>query len=416
MFKIKIKPPKPPGEDPVAQPTQAHTSPAVPDAADGSHISTEPGSVPPIKLKRFNIKKPVQQKLRIKQKVNPSKIVLRKTFTVGHGYDSEASDREEDPLVETHMILRFKPGPEADYVRSKIEAKGPMEGISIKFKEPRKAVVRVQNKLFAAKLVDLPTITETYKTFDKKNIYKVADVCQMLLVGDRISHEDTVTAMPTQPKDFTFPHGLTPPLRYVRQRRFRKRASAKTIETVEKEVDRLLALDARAEQTTYTIMDKGQLLRDQSQTPTEGSQRDEYEEVDEAVEMQEASDYEDLAAELEAALDSPAASGYGTPMLRDASVPAGGVTPSAAGSVSDQGSSDGSDVGSEDEDATKEQIERKTGQKVLREGVASLQEVIANQKAEIERAINPIMKQRLITRLRKFEAELETKLAEMEEA
>ncbi|ORY78674.1 TAFII55 protein conserved region-domain-containing protein, partial [Protomyces lactucae-debilis] len=348
----------------------------------------------------------------------PSKIVLRKTFTVGHGYDSEASDREEDPLVETHMILRFKPGAEAEYVRSKIEAKGPMEGVSIKFKDPRNAVVRVQNKLFAAKLVDLPTITETFKTFDKKNIYKVADVCQMLLVGDRISHEDTVVAIPTQPKDFVYPHGLTPPLRYVRQRRFRKRASAKTIETVEKEVDRLLALDARAEQTTYTIMDKEQLRREQSQTPDEEGQHGQngYDDVDEAMELQEGSDYEDLAAELEAALDSPAASGYGTPLARDTPGPTGIATPDAAASASEEGSSDGSDVGSdEDEDISKEQIERKTGQKVLREGVASLQEVIANQKAEIDRAINPIMKQRLITRLRKFEAELETKMAEIEE-
>ncbi|CCG83724.1 protein of unknown function [Taphrina deformans PYCC 5710] len=386
MFKIKIKPPSSVngGASP-ANEIGGHSGPATPTVK-------QPGS---------------------------GKIVLRKSFVGGYGYDSEASDKEEDPLIENHIILRFKSENEAEFVRGLIDAKGSMEGLSIKFKDARNAVVTIQKKLYAAKLVDLPTITEVHKSFDKKNVYKVADVCQMLLVGDRISHEDTVLAIPTQPKDFVFPHGLTPPLRNVRTRRFRKRASAKTIESVEKEVDRLFSLDANSEQTTYTIMDKDELVREQSGTPDPRTAMDSGEDEDE--EMEEGSDYEDLAADLEAQLNSPlpspltpsVAPAISSALLIDTQTPSAAPSPLASPDVSD----DGSDVGSdEDEDATKDQAARKTGQKALRESITNLQHVIANKKSDIDRAINPIMKQRLITTLRKFESELEMKMAEFEEA
>lgn len=41
--------------------------------------------------------------------------------------------------------------------------------------------------------------------------------------------------------EFLYPHGMTPPLRHVRKRRFRKRLNRQAIEIVENEVDRLLA-------------------------------------------------------------------------------------------------------------------------------------------------------------------------------
>ena len=91
--------------------------------------------------------------------------------------------------------------------------------------DPRRAVVRIRRNLYAAKLVDLPTIIETSKTLDKKNLYKTGDICQMLLVGEQISHEETILAYPSKPSDYIYPHGITPPLRWVRKRRFRKRIS-----------------------------------------------------------------------------------------------------------------------------------------------------------------------------------------------
>lgn len=402
MLKIKMKVPK------------ARPGDATPESPQDTGTSS-----PLLATRKFKIKQPKQQKLKVMPAVSSSKILLRKSFVGGYGYDSEAEDREDDPTVETHIILRFKSGLEADYVRSQIDAKNPLEALSIKFKDSRNAVVTVQKKLFAARLVDLPTITEVHKSFDKKNVYKVADVCQMLLVGDRISHEDTVLAIPSNPRDFIYPHGLTPPLRNVRARRFRKRASAKTIESVEKEVDRLFSLDASSEQTTYTIMDKDDLEREQSGTPDFKMSLEPDGDREELMEDEEGSDYEDLAADLEAQLNSPAELDFNnTPARPTLAKPAEAPTPMAPSvAVSPDASSEGSDVGSdEDEEVSKEQVVKKSGQKALREGVANLQEVIASKKADIERAINPIMKQRMITTLRKFENELQMKMSELEEA
>lgn len=328
-----------------------------------------------------------QTKINIKRSHNSSKVILRRSYVAGYGYDSEASDREDDPTIESHMILRFKSGTEADYVRSQIEQKNPLDGISIKFKDPRNAAVTIQGKLFAAKLVDLPTITEVHKSFDKKNIFKVADICQMLIVGDRISHEDTVLALPSHAKDFVYPNGLTPPLKNVRTRRFRKRASAKTIESVEKEVDRLFSLDALSEQTTYTIMD-----------------RDDLEKEDTRMEEAENSEYEDLAADLEAQLNSP----FGSPQAKP--TPTTQQQQPAAASES----SDGSDIGSDDADEDNDAQNRITTQKAHREGVTQLEAAIAARKADLERAINPIMKQRLITTIRKLESQLSMTLENQE--
>lgn len=50
---------------------------------------------------------------------------------------------------------------------------------------------------------------------------------------------------------YNFPHGLTPPLKHVRKRRFRKKLSKRAIEEVEREVERLLEIDATAEDVQY---------------------------------------------------------------------------------------------------------------------------------------------------------------------
>lgn len=91
----------------------------------------------------------------------------------------------------------------------------------------------------------------------------------MLLVEEiPISNEETVTAKKAfNANEFIYPHSLTPPLRHVRKRRFRKRLNRQVhipacnhfgprfltfriqaIENVENEVDRLLAEDRAADQ------------------------------------------------------------------------------------------------------------------------------------------------------------------------
>lgn len=101
------------------------------------------------------------------------------------------------------------------------------------FLDSRRAVFHIGNTSYNAKLVDLPAIIESQKTLDNRQLFKVADICQMLLVEDAVPTGDGIgttsnsnnDAKAFDVKDFIWPHGLTPPLRQVRKRRFRKRVN-----------------------------------------------------------------------------------------------------------------------------------------------------------------------------------------------
>jgi len=49
--------------------------------------------------------------------------------------------------------------------------------------------VRVDNQEFVASLLDLPTISETYRTVDRINLFKSNDVSQMIYVHKPEEHE-----------------------------------------------------------------------------------------------------------------------------------------------------------------------------------------------------------------------------------
>ncbi|KAF1737412.1 Transcription initiation factor TFIID subunit 7 [Beauveria bassiana] len=188
----------------------------------------------------------------------------------GDGYDSEASDRELDPAIEEQFILRMVPGEHSDYVRAMMEAgkvgvsrqQGGAQ-ISLKFfdEESRRAVVTVKGQMFAAVMVDLPTITESMKTWDKKSFLKSADVCQMLLVFQMVKTEEEAkkATLPSvvDAGSFKWPHGLTPPMHDCVNRRFAKTISRKEIEDKEQEVERLLGEDAMADRTAWEWVDEG---------------------------------------------------------------------------------------------------------------------------------------------------------------
>ena len=78
----------------------------------------------------------------------------------------------------------------------------------------------------------------------------------MLLVDDGTGlpeeHPNLNNSMLRSGSDpFVYQHGLTPPLKHVRKRRFRKKLSKRAIEEVEQEVERLLEVDAQAEDVQY---------------------------------------------------------------------------------------------------------------------------------------------------------------------
>ena len=68
-----------------------------------------------------------------------------------------------------------------DFVHNAVDS-GDLTGLNVKWVTKEKAVVKVNDTLYSARLIDLPTITEIFKTIDRKNVFKTFDVCQILLV------------------------------------------------------------------------------------------------------------------------------------------------------------------------------------------------------------------------------------------
>ncbi|KAF0991719.1 hypothetical protein HZS_2634 [Henneguya salminicola] len=107
---------------------------------------------------------------------------------------------------------------------------------------------------FYGKVVDLPCIIESNKSIDCKSIYKTGDISQMLICSLEPFSESRDTNLAVIPggwtaKKFLWPHGLTPPLKNVRTRRFRKIQKKKVTDysDVEKELRRLIQADISAE-------------------------------------------------------------------------------------------------------------------------------------------------------------------------
>lgn len=128
--------------------------------------------------------------------------------------------------------------------------------IKIENNEMRYGEVKFDNWLFHSKVVDLPTIVESLKTIDNKSFYKTADICQMLLCREEddqtTDDESQIQKKKKDPnkvdKKYLWPHGITPPIKNVRKKRFRKTLRKKYVEApeIEKEIKRLFQGDAGA--------------------------------------------------------------------------------------------------------------------------------------------------------------------------
>ncbi|KAG0666627.1 hypothetical protein C6P46_004293 [Rhodotorula mucilaginosa] len=173
------------------------------------------------------------------------------------GWDRELDSDPDEPLaVEEHFILRVPPEI-APKLREQVDKRDVSSDVWFKFKDSRRAVFHLDNKLYGAKLVDLPALIESQRlTGVGGQTVKVADVSQMLLVEEQIRDEPDVTRDKVfNIEDFVYPHGITPPLKHVRKRRFRRRINRRTIEQVETAVEKLLEADARAEKVQFEMLD-----------------------------------------------------------------------------------------------------------------------------------------------------------------
>ncbi|KAI9091240.1 TAFII55 protein conserved region-domain-containing protein [Phlyctochytrium arcticum] len=342
-------------------------------------------------------------------------------------------DDEEAP-TEEHVILRIPAGEMAERFKEQVKTRDIPEDVELVFQDSRRATFRSGGTSYPAKLVDLPCIIESHKTFDKKQMYKIADISQMILVDDTPSPSIPLpsTEPPLPPlhhDEYTYPHGLSAPLWNVRKRRFRKRVSKRAIEDVEREVVRLLEADAEAEQVLFEV-DDGEQHRGTAEDDLldedaygEEEEEEEEEEFDEAEfdepnitssqpgdeplpapgEGEEEED-DDEHDELAAAWDEALAE-HG-PNEEDAEN-------EEEATSSEDGSSGSESEEEEEETESAEIIAQKV--EVLSTEIKELEDRVEDNRAKLAVQINPIMRKRFEDIVKRFNAQLTAKRAELVE-
>ncbi|SPP84057.1 transcription initiation factor TFIID subunit 7 [Drosophila guanche] len=180
--------------------------------------------------------------------------------------ENERKPRDDGIELESHFIMRV-PKELADIVHESIQAGNVKDRLSIQLDQDlRYGEVRLDDQLLYTKLVDLPTVVESYKTIDNKSFYKSADICQILICKEEPDEEpEKESPNKNKKKDpnkvdkkYLFPHGITPPCKNVRKRRFRKTLKKKNVEApeIEKEVKHLLRIDNEAVRVDYEIINE----------------------------------------------------------------------------------------------------------------------------------------------------------------
>ncbi|CAI6278120.1 unnamed protein product [Periconia digitata] len=390
----------------------------------------------------------------------------------GAGYDSEAEDAEDDPAIEQQFVLRMEPGPDNDLLRKSIEERtigkkqsegGP--GVQIRFldRDGRRSIVTIQGRMYAATMVELPCVIESLKSWNKKDWVKTADVCQMLLVLGRVNSEDEakkVTRPKTiEPDTHRFAHGLTPPMNWVRRRRFRPRKSYLDVERIESQTEALLAEDEQAHTSKYELIDSeeegsgGEEFDDQdamgddedmygadyTQTPL-ADQVDEQE-LEAALAQGLLEDMEEGGLELQTAdgedLDINALFGSGDANAGEATIEVetpvatshdvamhalGGQhhngelvvepesaasTPAAATSPEDDDDDDDDD----DDEVDPEAAAKQEQDELVRGEIRELEDAITNAQNQLKETTNVLFKRRLLDRIAKQEQDLKVKLS-----
>ena len=367
----------------------------------------------------------------------------KQTYTreAGSGYDSEMEDAENDPIVEEQIVLRMMEGPECDYINSCLDSKKfPSGGMDFKLRwlDERRALVIAQGRYYAAALVDLPTITEGMKTWDKKLMIKSADISQMLLVFARVNDENAARTAELPKVVFDghrWPHGLTPPMHDAVHRRFRKRLTKSEILNKEQEVQRLLDADKNAISTRWEWIDERRGTM-QAGTPDADMQDAEGDEDAEgeledlfAQHMEGGDDLVDadleaqLAAEFREASEDEATQGAGTPAQAAATPGALAPGTSAPGAGDDGGDlfGEGDSAGEydddddSDDDLTPEEREHRDLVRGVREDVKEMEKAIAELKLQIAAQSNFILKKRLQGRIKSLEEDRRLRLASIGE-
>ncbi len=395
----------------------------------------------PTKRPKLLIKKPL-----ISLKGRTASIVVKPshkgevpTHPRGEGYDSEDEERETDPVIEEACVFRMYPGEYHEYIQKMIAERKfgvPVKdgGADFQLKwlagAERRAVVTVKGAHFAAVLVDLPTITESMKTWDRRNFMKSADICQMLWVFAPIAKEEDAKtiALPNMvSKDHRWPHGLTPPMHDCIHRRFRKRLSKKEIKDKEAELQRLLNEDKLAVESKWELVDDGRPRADEEQDEDdeddEGDVEDEDEDADGELEdyfgmgpdsMAQPLEIDDAELEAEFFDDEMADGDVGeTPATQPDATPATARTgtPAAQSGGSEKNSDGDEEDDDDDDDGDDDELDEDArAQAALVKGIRT---DIADLKAQMEHLTNQRYGTQNVLLIRRIEANIKTVKSEL---
>jgi len=181
------------------------------------------------------------------------------------GAPSSSSANDGPVELEQQFILRM-PGTPAAILKSVVRSgvSNLKDRLSIQLDaDMRHGKVRFDGWSLPSRVVDLPCIIESLKTLDRKNFYKTADISQIMICKEEADQDDLDTSgegdgskKKDKDKKFLWPHGITPPLKNCRKRRFRKTLKKKFVDypEIEKEVKRLLKADTEAIAVRYEVV------------------------------------------------------------------------------------------------------------------------------------------------------------------
>ncbi|OAY59502.1 transcription initiation factor TFIID subunit 7 [Manihot esculenta] len=139
--------------------------------------------------------------------------------------------------MEEQFILRVPPSvaERLDRLLSESASSSEDQSLDLSFSEDgRSGTFVIGNEHFPASLLDLPCVVESYKTYDDCALVKTADIGQMIMVRE---------AGDIAPDAVEYRHGLTPPMRDARKRRFRREPdlNPELVQRVEKDLLNIMA-------------------------------------------------------------------------------------------------------------------------------------------------------------------------------
>lgn len=122
--------------------------------------------------------------------------------------------------------------------------------ISIKMINQKEGILSYENKTYSGYLADLPCLIESHKTLDNRQFIKIGDISKIFIFSETENQKEREEASLS---------GLTPPMKYVKIRRFRKRLTkAPIVEEIEKAVSNLLMKDKEAVRIDVQLINKNE--------------------------------------------------------------------------------------------------------------------------------------------------------------